>query len=657
MALFRSPGLRCLPYELVAYIVRDLDIEDVFNWSLCCKHFQYIVREDRFCKPVIIAKAPSTLEAEEARATGHFARALRRLAKRRYALSHASPYFLGVLGLADSYEFIDGKLCYILESRPKRWLRILDVNRSTKWELVVDVSTLVSIAVPRAANSRKYKFRVLYQAADIVSCLFSFATEHYLIIFNPKEHKLLQTHRLDSAHRIFVRNNDRFLYVGTHSGEGADGFRKWILKGLDLVSLEWLQRPRMFLNDMSGYDIGSSICFEIFDGYFYGLSNQSLFEIDDPDWTSHYYCFRFPLDEPSRETTQVMHKEDSWRRHHVEGPIDDRWGFLKFERDEATDSISIVECRREWLKGRTGSQRTYYTTKVHFRQEHAPATDQQPAPNITMGGFNDPAPFDDVVPTRSPHQVHEGDNSSVPSMLVRSKTHHCSYFRSCQAFIDLLDDTSLNNNYDRQCIRLRAGCRRLKPGASIVSNSCTSDLLRKPTKTDTQEPYHANEVSMWPPEQITSKLEPSLAKISDLLHPKGNQGCIEATGDERSIIYSTSNGSKDGVKVLIILSFDPAVKFQGMEFGGNILGQRVEPCSQQDFLQQPTHRVPMGAENESGFSPEGPIDPTMSTGVATAQSADQLLPPIIPPPQDTKSWAYVARAMHHEMGQKLFFSL
>ncbi|KAI1270004.1 hypothetical protein F5Y18DRAFT_434434 [Xylariaceae sp. FL1019] len=656
MALFISPRLQCLPYELVAYVVRDLDVDDVFNWSLCSKHFQYIIREDRFCKPVIMAKAPRTLEAEEARVTGHFARALRRLAKRRYALSHASPYVLGIIGLADSYEFLDGKLCYILESRPKRWLRIIDVNRSTEWELVVDISTLVSIAVPRAVSSRKYKFRVLYQAADIVSCLFSYATEHYLIIFNPKEHRLLQTHRLDSAHRIFVRNNDRFLYVGTHSGEGADGFRKWVLKGLDLVSLEWLQQPRMYLNDMSGYDIGSSICFEIFDGYFYGLSNQSLFELDDPDWTSHYYCFRFPLDEPSRETTQVMHKEDSWRRHHVEGPIDDRWGFLKFERDEATGTVSIVECRREWLKGRSGSQRTYYTTKVDFRQEHVPAVNQQPAMNVSMGGFNDPAPFDAVVPPRSPHQVHEGDNSSVPSMLVRSKTHHCSYFRSCQAFIDLVDDTSLKDS-DKQCIRLRAGCRRLKPVTSVVSNSCTSGTPREPIKTDTQEPYHANEIFMWPPEQVTLQLKPSFDKIHDLLHPEGNQRCIEATGDERSIVYSSSDDFKDGVKVLIILSFDPAVKFQGMESGGNILGQKVEPCSQQDVFQKPMCSVPVGAQSTPGFLSEIPSGTKMSTGVATAQPADRFLPPTVPPPQDTKSWAYVARAMHNEMGQKFFFGL
>ncbi len=113
-------GLQRLPYELVAYIVQDLDIEDVFHWSLCSKHFQYIIREDHFCKPVVMVstasdlrrrqrhqkvdhrltlppqtKVPGTLEAREAFKTGRFSRALRRLAKRREALSRASPICRG----------------------------------------------------------------------------------------------------------------------------------------------------------------------------------------------------------------------------------------------------------------------------------------------------------------------------------------------------------------------------------------------------------------------------------------------------------------------------------------------------------------------------------------------------------------------------------
>lgn len=54
MTLPRTQGLHRLPYELIVYIVGDLDIEDVFHWSLCSKHFQYIIREDRFCKPVVM---------------------------------------------------------------------------------------------------------------------------------------------------------------------------------------------------------------------------------------------------------------------------------------------------------------------------------------------------------------------------------------------------------------------------------------------------------------------------------------------------------------------------------------------------------------------------------------------------------------------------
>lgn len=49
----RTPGLQRLPYEIMAYIVKHLDIDEVFDLSLSSRHFQYLVREERFCKAII----------------------------------------------------------------------------------------------------------------------------------------------------------------------------------------------------------------------------------------------------------------------------------------------------------------------------------------------------------------------------------------------------------------------------------------------------------------------------------------------------------------------------------------------------------------------------------------------------------------------------
>ncbi|KAI8633699.1 hypothetical protein F5Y19DRAFT_249509 [Xylariaceae sp. FL1651] len=665
MASLRTPGLQRLPYELVAYIVGDLDIDDVFHWSLCSKHFQYIIREDRFCKPVVMAKASSTLEAQEALQTGHFSRALRRLAKRRLAVSQASPYVAGIVGCADSYEFYGGKLCYIIEARPKRWLRILDIHRSTDWELVVDIPALIGVAVPRAAKSRKYKFRVLYQAAGIISCLFSFAlpqTENWLLIFKPQEQQILETFRLESAARIFVRNNEDFLYFGTHSGEGADGLKKWVIKGFDLHKLTWLPQPRMYLSNLAGSDIGTTVCFEIFNGYFYGLSNQTLFEVDDPNWTSHYYCFRFPLNEPYPEKTQVMTKDDSWRRQHYEGPIDDRWGFLSLENDESTGGIFILECRREWLRGQSGSRRTYYTTEAMFRQPTSEGDQLRVRTGTTrrLGDY----PQNDAVRDRDPRYVHAGDGSSTTSMLIRSKTHYCSYSRCCDTFIDLFDDKSTDGP-DLYCLRLRTGHRRLRPITGQPREPRTPDDLCPFSEIKVQ-PYQDNEIFIWPPDRDPSRPDASLDRVYELLNVKDHQGCVTATGDERSVIYGTSSGSKGGVKALVFLSFDPAARFEGMICGGNILGQRVR----NDYQEMAVPAVHNGAGSNDilQFGPNSPMgagykvrwtadeSTSLPSSYDLMNSTGHLFPPSLPAPDGVEPWAQLEKPMHLEIQRKLFFS-
>ncbi|GAW13004.1 hypothetical protein ANO14919_023800 [Xylariales sp. No.14919] len=664
-------GLQRLPYELVAYIAEGLDIEDVFHWSLCSKHFQYIIREDLFCKPVVMAKVPGTLEAREALETGRFSRALRRLAKRRNALSQASPYFVGIVACADTYGFFNGKLCYIIESRPQRWLRILDIHRSTNQELVVDIPRLIFQAVPRAAKCRKYKFKVLYQAAGIVSCLFSFAmpvTENWLLILKPHTGQLLETYRLSSIARLFVRNNDKFLYFGTHSEEGVDGLRKWVIKGFDLSKRSWFPHPRMYMANLAGYDIGSTVCFEIFGDYFYGLSNQILFEADDPEWTSHYYCFRFPLNEPTLEKMQVMRKEESWRRKHAEGPIDDRWGFLSLEIDEATGGIVILECRKEWLTGQSGSQRTYYTTEVVFYQETAPG--EHPIVRATTWrGIGDHPQGDDTVPFRPPEYVHVGDDSSIASLLVRSKTHFCSYIRCCHTFIDLIDDTYMDTS-GVQRLRLRTGYRKLKPGAQLASRRSSasepprplSESSQQPTQQPTTQPskYEANKIFIWPPEQSAPEPDPSLQRIQQLLDVKDHQGCVTATGDERSVIYATGDGSKGGVNALVFISFDPAARFEGMEYGGSVPGQQISHGSQErstpdsDGMLQSHPNIPLGTDAVSCNS-HGPTRPLLDA--ALAPSADHARP--IPSHGNlgaVHSWACYETSMHIEIQRKLFFS-
>lgn len=567
------------------------------------------------------------------------------MAKRRTALSQASPYVVANLACADSYGFFGGKLCYIIEERPQRWLRILDLRRSTDWELVVDIPTLVRTAVPRAATSRKYKFRVLYQAAGIVSCLFSFArprTENWLLIFKPDEHELLEKFRLESTARIFVRNNESFLYFGTLSWEGADGLRKWVIQGFDIGARSWIALPRLYMANLAGCDMGSTVCFEIFGGYFYGLSNQRLFEADDPEWMSHYYCFRFPLHEPRIEKLEVMGKEESWRRRHAEGPIDDRWGFLSLEMDEHTEKLVILECRKEWLKDRSGSQRTYYTTEVVFRQQST----QGELPRVrapTVRRITDHPQGDTTMPSRRPEYVHAGDDSSVASLLTRNKTYFCGYIRCSHTFIDLIDDPC-NDGSSPQQLRLRTGYRKLQPGTRLTPGGLVSGHppapLSEGPKSPASSPYQPNKIFMWPPERGASGSEPYLDRVQRLLNIDGHQGSITATGDERSVIYTTGNDPK-GLKILVLISFDPATRFRGLQHGGNLVGQEVGNGTDPDIMSRIGPNVSMGAMDETGSTPS-------SVGHD---------PPSLPPaPKDVDAWVYYEKAMHFALKRKLHFS-
>ncbi|KAH9900123.1 hypothetical protein F4778DRAFT_157458 [Xylariomycetidae sp. FL2044] len=689
----RTPGLQRMPYEIMAYITSHLDIEEIFDLSLCSHHFQYLVREENFCKSTVMAKAPHALEAIQAieaqstKSFGPFSRALRRLVKRRRSLSQASPYFVGMVGLADDYLYAHGHLCYLIEKRPPRSLRILDLYKSDGTELVVDIQGLISTAIPKTASCRKYKFRLLYHADDVTTCLFSFAlptTEHWLLIFNARKQTVLTEGPLESTARIFVRNNKHYLYYGTHSEEGADGFRKWVIRGLNMTTEKWFDQ-KMHLSNLVGYEIGITVCFEIIDDHFYGLSNQASFEIEEVDWTSYYYCFRFRLEEPVAKKTQVMKKRDAWRRHHIEGPIDNRWGFLKLEKNEDSGEVDIIECRREWLVGQSGSRRTYYTKQVVFHE--AVTGSGQQVDNDSQGSDNEwevsdndsqvsepgspgagsstavgfiAKPSHIPLQTHIPHRVHRGDHSSVLSNFPRSQVFLSSYQQCCDTYLDLLDDSTGEDN-GVQCLRLRTGYRRPTPASRLVGSS----LLNSALGIDDQikELYQGNEVFRWPPRTIQ---EPQGAawRIHRALNPTNYSGCIvKATSDERFVIYATKSHEPNSQTALVLVSFDPGTNLAGMQRGGRLLGEKESTTligateSLSPYQGFPSTRA---AKLSMEFTDKGKeIDgrnPTLSSPCVRGSSKDNPSTPTLGTPEEG-GWAWETRAMHLDLlADKLSFA-
>ena len=335
------------------------------------------------------------------KAGGGNATALRCAAKRREALATAAPFTVATIGFCDAYLYCKGVLCYTLDDR----VRVLDLHRSGRLEIVISIPRLLTQALSTdlGENGRGF-FQILYYSNNIISCLYTSTgpdVTAWLIAFNIKCRAILVVEELDFTDKIFVRHNGQFLYYGTHSEVGTDGYKKWVIHGYEFKSHRWFDQ-KVHLPDMVGSEIGSTICFELHNGFFYALSNQTSFEVEEIDWTSFYHCVRFPLGSPCKELLEKTENNKMWRRQHQEGPIDDRWTSIRLDEDESTGELKIIESRKEWYLGSSRSQRTYYTTDIIFPDDSKEESSDSVYPptatisSASISGFTSTPSFDSV---------------------------------------------------------------------------------------------------------------------------------------------------------------------------------------------------------------------------------------------------------------------
>jgi hypothetical protein len=486
---------------------------------------------------------------QQARRDGRYGQALRRLLKRREAISTAAPFLAAIVAETEAWLFENGVLCHLHGDK----LRILDIHGSASHELVVDIRRLLDEALPESRSFPKYEFHPLYYSDGIVSCRYSHRDPRlrsWLVVFRPAQNQILTVEPLNSAHKLFVRNNEHYLYYGTHSAIGPDGFRRWVIHGFDILGDgtggEWLEK-RLYLTELAGSDMGSTICFDIIDGYFYGLSNQTDFELERIDWASYYCCFRFPVQRSGFDSIEWLPKGHLWRRQHLEGPIDDRWTFLRIFRDEHSGELKILESRKEWLSGRGSATRSYYTKKILFGQSSSEGDDHD---------ADDQDQHRDMerVRKRRADEVHIGDDASTSIMFTLSKCFIRSYHVSSQTYLDLVDNPSPSEP-DRQRIRIRAGTRnRGWKGAMI--NECL-DVSGRGFCMQTQD---QTQVRFWPDDQDTSCPNPALDDLYDILTPSDHGAKVRGVSDDRCLVYAKGQGP---LKTIVLISFDPAIYIHG----------------------------------------------------------------------------------------------
>lgn len=505
------------------------------------------------------------------------------------------------MAVAESWIYKGGVLCYIQD----RTLRVLDLHRARSTETVVDIHGLLQEAVGETRHRKRYKLQLLHYAEGLVTCLHSRARESCLLVFDvPKQRLLAKSPTLESTYKLFVRNDANFLYYGTHSDIGEDGHRKWVLMSYNIGKDQWLDQ-KIHLMDMVGCDIGQSICFEILDGHFYGLSNQTSFEVDEVDWTSYYHCFCFPIGNPNPKETRRSIRDKVWRRQHAEGPIDDRWSFIRLCKNEESSDLQILESRKEWLEGRSSGQRTYYTTDLvlgpksnvddeeesQIEATNATATATATATSDTVPNdasysnstSNNPPdsarlasgprmrtnyalPTKTTTRPRDPHKTHIGDDASTALLFTFSKCPVRSYHAASQAFLDLVEDPTAPTTQ----LKLRAGARHALSASDIPSGSPAfeTELPHTERIKHLYKDAGANEIIFWPPKPEGPDAG-ALNLLGTLMNPPSHMGNVQGTWDERSFVYSTGSNA-NGVQAVVFLGFDPAIKLQGIqEWGSN----------------------------------------------------------------------------------------
>lgn len=155
-------------------------------------------------------------------------------------------------------------------------------------------------------------------------------------------------------------------------------------------------------------------------------------------------------------------------------------------------------------------------------------------------------------------QVHQIDSEMT---YLFSDVYKSSYDSGASTYLDLVN---ICYSKEQQQICLRVGCRKPLPPLHI------GELSKRKTAQETEELGHnsaeihsRNHISFRPPVQTdeeSSKVE--LADLNSLLNPPSHIGNVEATIDERSIVYVT--GDKDKPQALIFISFDPTIRLEGL---------------------------------------------------------------------------------------------
>ncbi|KAF2816926.1 uncharacterized protein BDZ99DRAFT_4645 [Mytilinidion resinicola] len=593
-----------LPFDVLFCITSSLTFDDIVSLSLTCRQLRLLLNEGTLCWRTIETHVPHSKEAklaQEKKIT--YREAVQRTYERREAFAKASPFSASIIGHGSAFLYKQGILCSISGSS----IRVLDIHASSSAPRTIELSPIISSVVSTGLAEAKisllsYCDEILAlhyerKAKPVDSWLIAVSTK----VGTPDAERLVAKIELESSSKLFARNTASFLYYGTHSGVGTHGHREWRIHGVSLDAEHVIPAgtPPLQLEDFVGSDMGFTVAFEIHDGYFYALSNQTSFDVEEVDWTSFYHCVRFPLERPFSNALKTNNR--IYRRQHAEGPINDSWTDMSLQADESTNALIIVESRREWKNGGSQQTRTFYTQEIAF-PSNSSSTPCSQTSSPAVGPSAGPAlPPDDpfVALLASDNNAHwapsqpryedfthpeYGPHLNDPARaFILARTKLRAYNLSCSAFVDFVEDDKCcsNPSSPAPCLRLRIGSRRLAPaipddndeqppagsgkGKGKGKEPLQYEVPLPPPKSALDARYRYAPITMWPP---PANACPCAARLHGILNPPLPAGSaygktLVGVVDERSLVYmlrpARSYDDDDTGGPIVLISFDRAI--------------------------------------------------------------------------------------------------
>lgn len=352
--------------------------------------------------------------------------------KKRMAIKTATLFQACVVGFGECFLFSNGALMYKPTTDE---IRILFLDGSVHEELHIDPDRILVEANRRFGCNPGAVVEPLHYAHGIATFIIEEdnGQAYWVLIADVHQKTLLGQTSLNTGKCVFVRNTENFLWLGERSAFFSET-PQWRLRMFDLGTQKW-SSPRALPESFGGKYAGQDVCFDIFNGFVYGVQSRS------DDMTGHTVHQAFRLSADGGSCFDYGHFDVDQRKSHY----DRRYNELKLVQDSCTGRVWVYEIRKEFLD-RGYSERICHCYCVNF-------ADALTSPKNVFDTFTASS---ELIGARESHSAHRGDCGlyiweSDPRRLLAY-----AYDTSTRTFLDIVkEDLSAERKVTKAQIRSR----------------------------------------------------------------------------------------------------------------------------------------------------------------------------------------------------------